>query len=165
MNTRLAPPQLGDHILIVLDLDPTFDQALRTAIAQIPHIDQPLFTLLCCLPVHYWEHGGADNPDVVHQIKKAWNEEEEEQDDAEFYLDQANAILKQAGVPETHIVKTVSSNEDSVISAVMHELKQGFYSGVILSQQHEDIVNRLMRRGITDTLRHIPHVGVMTLDL
>jgi hypothetical protein len=165
MYPRIAPPRLGQNIVVVMDSVPGFLDALRNVVSRLPQIECTLFTLLCCHPMHYWEHGGVDNPEARQELEKAWKAEDEEFDLAEHCLNQARAILHDAGVPDSHIFTKTLTDEDSITAATMGELRQGQYSGVIVGRSHEDIVNRLLRKGITDAFRQIPKVEVLTLDL
>ena len=164
MDTRVFPPYLGQKVLLVMDSVPGFLDALRSAIVSLPQITQSFFTLLCWHPAHYWEHGGADNPEVRQQIENVWRAKDEEYDRAEHCLDQARAILQDAGVPVSHIITKTSIDEDSLIAATMHELKRRNYTGVVISRYHDDIVNRLLRKGLTDMFRKIPKVEVWAVD-
>lgn len=163
--SQVTPPQLGHNVLVVMDSVPGFLDALRSTIVSLPQVTQTFFTLLCCHPTHYWEHGGADDPEVEQQIENVWQTEDQEFDHAKHCLDQASAILQDAGVPASHISTKTSIDDDSLIAATMHELKRGQYSGVIISRYHDDIVNRLLRTGVTDMFRHIPKMQVWPIDL
>ena len=165
METRTAPPRLGLNVLIVMDRSPGFLEALRGAAACLPQIAHMTFTLLCCCPMRYWEHGGADSPEAKDEIERASRRQDEALDCAERCLNQASAILEQAGVPARHILTRIVTTQDSYVAAAMHELNQGQYSGVIVSRYHEDLINRLQRRGVTDIFRRIPNVEVWALDL
>jgi hypothetical protein len=165
MDTRAKPTHLGQNILIVMESTPSFLDALRTFVVSLPQVTDTFFTLLCCHPTQYWEHGGADNPEVQEQIEKAWKAEDEEFDRAKICLDQARAILQDAGIPVSHILTKTALEVDSLVTATMHELSQRHYTGVIVSRYHTDIVNRLLRKGLTDIFRAIPQVEVWALDL
>jgi hypothetical protein len=54
--------------------------------------------------------------------------------------------------------------EDSLTDATVTELRRGNYSGVIVSSEHHDLVRRLLNRGLTDILRHVPKVAVWAID-
>ncbi len=167
MNTRTALPQLGDNILVVVENAPRFLAELRAVTASLPSLPTTFFTLMACCPPRYWEHGGADNPDDRQEIEAAWKEEQADTLRAEHYLDQAKTVLEVVGVPAAHIDTLIAVDDDDLLAATMHELKQTqlHYSGVIVSEQHDEIVNRLLKRGLTDLFRHVPHVEVLTLHL
>lgn len=164
MYTQRLPTYLGQNILVVIDTVPGFLEAFRSSITSFSGTVDKSFTLLCCCPTHYWEHGGADNREIHQQIENMTKKEQDEFEIAETCLDQARAILQDAGVLDSHIRSKIAS-EDSPIAATMNELKQHHYTGVIVSKYHQDIVARLLRTGITDIFRKVPVVEVHTLDL
>ena len=164
MNTPIAPPHLGQNVLVVLDSIPGFLDTLRSATESLPHMAHTSFTLLCCHPTTYWEHSGADNPEAAAQIEDTWQAEDTAFNRAQDCLDQARAILQDAGVPDTHIITKTPLDKDSIIAATMHELKRYPYTGVILSRYHDDIINRLLRKGLTDIFRKLPNVQVWPID-
>jgi len=156
MNTRTALPQLGDNILVVVENAPRFLDELRVVTASLlslPTLPTPFFTLMACCPPRYWEHGGADNPDDRQEIEAAWKEEQADTLRAEHYLEQAKTVLEGLGVPAAHINTLIAVDDDDLLAATMHELTQTrlHYSGVIVSEQHDDIVNRLLKRGLTES--------------
>jgi hypothetical protein len=163
MQTRTALPQLGDKILIVLENAPHFLDELRAVIAALPTLTNTFFTLMACCPPHYWEHGGADNPDVLQELEQAWNDEQTQHSHAEVCLDQARAALLACGVPAEHVITLIAAEETSALDATLHELKRLQYTGVILSAGHDDIVHRLHKDGLTDFFRHVPKVTVLAL--
>jgi hypothetical protein len=89
--------QLGQDILVVMDSAPGFLVALRAAIASVPQPGNTIFTLFCCHPTQYWEHGGADNPEIQEQIEHAWQAEALEIDYAERCLGKARTLLEEWG--------------------------------------------------------------------
>lgn len=165
MQTRTALPQLGDKILIVLENAPRFLDELRAIIATLPTLTNTFFTLMACCPPRYWEHGGADNPEVQQEIVQAWLTETTEHTHAETCIDQARATLTACGVPADHIDTLIATDEASTLDATLHELKRAHYTGVIVSAGHEEIVHRLHKDGLTDLFRHVPKVTVRTLEL
>jgi hypothetical protein len=64
---------LGQKVLVVVDNVNGFCEALRTAITSVSKIKYKSFTLLCCCPTQYWEHGGVDSSDVQQQIQAMAN--------------------------------------------------------------------------------------------
>lgn len=163
MNRQIALPQLGQHILIVIDHSPSFFSALQLAISHLPEISEKFFTLLCCCPAHYWGHIGDSTTQLQSYIESLWEEEQEEFALAEQCLDRGKSLLLDAGVSSEHIL-TITSTDDNLITATMSELRQAHYSGVIVSLCQNHIVNRLYGQGITDIFRHIPKVEVWTID-
>ena len=164
MNASTAPPQLGPNVLVILDKSPGFLDALRSVAASLPYIPHTLFTLFCCCPTRYWEHGGADDPDVKRQLEDAWKAAEKEFDLARHCLNQARSVLQDAGVPDSHICTRISTEQDSLIAATTAEVRAGHYSGVIVHRTHDDIVNRLLQKGVTDRFRRLPEVEVWAID-
>lgn len=165
MQTRAALPQLGDKILIVVENAPHFLDELRAVTAALPTLPNTYFTLMACCPPRYWEHGGADNPEVLGEIEQAWHDETTEHTQAEAALDLARAALVTGGVPADHIVTLIAAEEPSTLDATLHELKHAGYTGVIVSAGHDEIVHRLHKDGLTDLFRKVPKVNVLTLDL
>ena len=163
MNAQVALPQLGQHILVVIDHSSGYFDALHMTISRLPKITHTFFTLLCCCPTHYWGHGGEDTPELKRYIESLRKEAEEEFNLAKRCLDRGKAMLQDAGVPPSHIL-TKTSTEDSLTAATMAELRQGQFSGVIVSLFQYDIVNRLHGRGITDIFRQLPQVEVWAID-
>lgn len=163
MDTRVAP-HLGQNILVVMDSVPSFLDALKTAIEYIPEINNKFFTLLCCHPTQYWEHSGSDRPDVKRAIEHISKAEDKGYELAANCLDQAQAMLEEAGVANSHIFTLTSIEDISLISATLRELKEHQYSGVIVSSYHADIVDRLMRKGITGMFRRFPDIEVLAID-
>ncbi|MBL8133826.1 MAG: hypothetical protein JNL42_18335 [Anaerolineae bacterium] len=161
---KIQPPiQLGQTILIIVDSAPDFFDALTAMTPRLPDITHRYFTLFCCCPTPYWEHGGADTPESQDDLKAAWDEEETELSRAERCAERAAAILREAGVPESHI-RTIHTTADHPVGAAMEEIKRGGYSGVVVSQTQHDLVNRLLGRGLTDLFRHTPQVEVWVLE-
>ncbi len=165
MKTQLATVHLGQNILVIIDPVTGFFDAFRSVTHRLPRIDETLFTLFCCCPTRYWEHGGADSQEVRQEIENVWQAEEDELTRAEHCLGQARAILVDAGVPDSHIFSKVTTAEDSLLAATTAEVRHGHYSGVIVCRYHDDLVNRLNRKGITDVFRNLPQIEVCTLDL
>ncbi|MCB9452899.1 MAG: hypothetical protein H6672_15775 [Anaerolineaceae bacterium] len=163
MYRQMKTPQLGRSVLVIMDGAPGYLEAFRVSISRIPEISRKFFTLFCCCPTYYWEHGGADSPGVLQEIEAVWAAKESESDHARHCLDQARAILHNAGVPDSHILSKISAKKDSLMAATMSELGQSQYSGVIISRYRHDIINRLHRKGITDVFRSLPKVEVLTL--
>jgi hypothetical protein len=67
-------------------------------------------------------------------------------------------------VPAAHILTKTSVDDDSLVAMITHEVKRHPYSGIIVSHYHDDIVNRLLRKGITDVFRGLPKIQVLALD-
>lgn len=164
MNTQIALPQLGQKILVVIDHSPDFIHTLGAVAADLPQLADTFFTLLCCCPARYWEHGGADSLEEKRQVARAWQGETDEIDFAGRCLERAQAVLHDAGVPVEHILTRISTEADSLIAATMSQLGQGQYSGVIVSDHHDNIVNRLLRKGLSDAFRYIPKVEVWVIE-
>ncbi len=163
MNTQIALPRLGLNILVIVDRTSDFLDRFQAVIARLPDIQERSFQLLCCCPTRYWEHGLADDAAVNHETEAVWQEEEKDFDVAGEYLNQARAILEALRVPPSQIrIKT--GTDDSTMDATMAEIRRGHYSGIVVSRSHEDIVNRLLRKGLTDVFRDVPNVGVLAID-
>ena len=160
MNT---PPQLGQNILVVMDNNPGSLDIVRAIASYLPQIAQTSFTLLCFCPMHYWGHGGEESEGLNLFMRDVYEEEERDFDLADERLLQAKSILLEAGVPSEHL-QTRIATEDSLIEATMAELRRCQYSGVVVNHTQGDIVNRLLRRGITDIFRQIPEVEVWAVN-
>jgi hypothetical protein len=164
MSTNTVTARLGQHILVVLDSTPAFHDALRAAAAALPEVEQRAFTLLCCCPPRYWEHGGGQPDDVAQQVEQVEASRDRDFDRINRCLDHAAGLLREAGVPEARITRRFVTEHDHIRAAVMDELRQRPYSGVIVSAYHTDIINRLERRGLTDVFRSVPPVAVEVLE-
>jgi hypothetical protein len=163
MLTQTAPPQLGNQVLIVIDEDPRFFEALHSAVLRLSDLAHVFFTLICCCPTHYWGHPGDDTPELKRYIDELHTEEEGEFDHAGSCLKYGEAILREAGATPDHILAKIST-EDTLMNATVTELRNGRYSSVIISSRHYDVVNRLQGQGITDIFRHLPEVEVWAID-
>jgi len=164
MSTEIAPPRLGQHVLMLIDNAAGLLNACRTITTTLPDLAHTSFTLLCCCPTHYWEHSGAENPDVKHEIEEVSKAEEAEFHQADFWLKQARAIFEAAGVPASNLL-TKTALEDTLLDAALAELGRTPYSGIIVNQAQLDIVNRLQGKGFTDRFRHLPKVEVWSLNM
>lgn len=163
METQRTRPGLGEQILVVMDSAPGFFDALQALAANLPRTAQTYLTLLCCCPTPYWEHGGAGTSETRDELASVWNEEEAQFSRAEHCLAEAKAILNAAGIPLSHVL-TRTTTHDSLLAATLEELKRGQHSGIIIAHYHHDIINRLLRKGVTDAFRQIPRVEVLALD-
>jgi hypothetical protein len=164
MKGMLLRPELGDNLLVVMDNCPACLEMLGAVASNLPRLNHRYFTLLHCCPAIYWEHGGGTDPETRHEIDAVWESEEDEYSLTRQYFDQACHILQQAGVPPSHILTTAAVDNNSVIDATMAELRRGKYTGVIVSSDHHDIINRLHARGLTDIFRRIPKVAAWEID-
>ena len=165
MNKRTGPTQMGQSILVVMDHVPGFLGALQAEISTFPDIANKSFTLLCCCPTRYWEHGGADDPEVIRDIDAVEDAREAQHRRIEHCLEQARTMLLNAGVPASHILSKTITEVDSLMTATMTEVRDHFYSGVMITGYHDDIVNRLRGGGLTDIFRRTPKVEVLIIDL
>jgi hypothetical protein len=164
MKGMVLRPELGENILVVMDNCPTCLEILRVVASSLPRVNYRYFTLLHCCPTIYWEHGGGTDLVTQHEIDAVWQAEEDEYNLTQQYFADARRILQDAGVLVSHIRSTTASGEDSLANATMAELRRGHYSGVIVSSDHHDIINRLHARGLTDMFRRIPKVAVWAID-
>lgn len=164
MDTHIALHHLGQNVLVVMESAPRFLDTLRSVVVTIPQVSEKFFTLIGCCPPRYWEHGGADNPEVREEIANAWREELAEAHHAEECMARAQAVLEAAGVPKSH-VSTKLAVDAEVTPAIMRELRACRYTGVIVSRYHGDLINRLMKKGVTDVFRQIPTVEVLAIDV
>jgi hypothetical protein len=163
MSASITPPQLGQTILLLMDDTPHFIDTLHDALQNLPGIAHKQFCVLFCCPTRYTEHAGGDDPDMKRAIADLWNQEEADFRSAERQLAQARAALEAAGADPAGIITRVAV-EDSLLEAAVAELKRGGYSGVILTQAHRDIANRIVGKGITDAFRQVPHAAVWMID-
>jgi hypothetical protein len=164
MNTLYAPHHLGQYILIVLDNAPECLEMMRTVVASLDGIQHRSFGLLHCSPTTYWEHSGADNAVVNREVEEVWEEEEKEFRRTESYFGQARAVLEAAGVPPYKIHSRMMTS-DNPAAAIIEELRECAYTGVVVSDCDQDLVNRLRGQGITDIFRHIPDVEVWAIHV
>jgi hypothetical protein len=164
MKTIFRPPELGQSILIVMDTHPDSLEMIKTAMTYLPDLVHRSFTLLFCSFPRYWEHSGSEDPEVQHEIDAVWDEEEHEFARIDEYMETAKSLLIAAGVPHYHIFTRRAFLHESLIYAALMELKQCQYSGVIVNNYHEELVNRLRARGLTDLFRYIPKVTVWAIN-
>jgi hypothetical protein len=164
MNRQTVPPRLGQNILVIMENTPVFLDALRDTVAGLPEIDLKSFMLLYCCPVVYWEHGGGDDPQTQQQVQQVWEARRKEFDLTKQYLKKAAAILQDAGVPASSISTRIATDRNTPAAAVIAEMQQNWYSGVITGTRCPDIVSRLERRGLTDRFRSIPEAEVLVLN-
>jgi hypothetical protein len=157
-------PELGENLLVVMDNCPACLEILRMLVSNLPRVNHRYFTLLHCCPTIYWEHGGDSNPETRREIDAVWKAEEDEYNLTQQYFDQASRVLQEAGVHVSHIRTAAPVEVDSLADATMAELRRGQYSGVIVSSDHQDIINRLHGRGLTDLFRRVPKVAVWAID-
>ena len=157
-------PELGTNLLIVMDNGPVCLDILRMVASNLPRVNHRYFTLLHCCPTIYWEHGGEVSPETRREIDAVWEAEEAEYRLTHQYFADARRMLQEAGVPEAHIRTITAVEQESLVDATVAELKRGQYSGVIVSSDHHELVNRLLGRGLTDLFRHIPKVAVWAID-
>jgi hypothetical protein len=163
MNPQVVPPRLGRHVLIVVDAAPCFVDCFRKIALTLTELDQRNYTLIRCCPPVYWEHGGGDDADCGDEIKSMWEQEEAEFARTKEYLGKVKATLIALGVPPDQIETRTATEQSSMVEATMAELRNGHYTGVIVSGMHAEIVNRLEHRGVIDRLRKIPEVEVLEM--
>jgi hypothetical protein len=164
MNGMSLRPELGENVLMVMDNCPACLAILRMVASSLPKVDHRYFTLLHCCPTIYWEHGGDADAAAMREMDAVWQAEEDEFNVTEQYFARARRILEDVGVPAAHIRAVAAVKEDSLAAATIAEVRRGHYSGVIISRDHADIVNRLLGRGLTDIFRRIPKVAVWAID-
>lgn len=163
MHASIIPPQLGQTILLLMNDTPHFIDTLREALRNLPGIAHKQFCVLFCCPTRYSEHAGGDDPENKMAIADLWNQEERDFRLAEEQLARARAVLEESGVDAASISTKVAV-EDSLLEAAVAELKQGGYSGVILTQAHREIAHRVLGKGITDVFRNVPQAAVWMID-
>mgnify|MGYP005850069485 CR=1 FL=1 len=164
MTTHTVTSRLGNNILVVMDSTPAFHDALRATVAALPEVERRSFTLLCCCPPRYWEHSGGEPQDVAEQARQMREAKRQDFDRIGRCLDHATKLLGEVGVVEERITPRVVTGHDQILPAVMAELRRIRYTGVIVSDYHTDIINRLERRGVTDLFRSVPDVAVEVLE-
>lgn len=157
----LTRPDLGDHVLIVMDNCDSCLEQLSTLEQNLPNIASRRFTLLHCVPPTYWEHGG-DGDAESQQIWKAEDREFQLTDD---YLNRARMALEDCGVPASQIqfaLHTCGSTRE----AVLKQMQRSTYSGVILSDRHHDLADLLSGRSLFGWfVRRRPGVTVWEMSL
>jgi nucleotide-binding universal stress UspA family protein len=164
------PKNLGDRLLIALSDTPESLEMLRQVAKNLPNPANTFITLMHYLAPIYWEHGGVESPEDLEQIR---HEEErieeaeiEEEQETEHYFERARTILERAGVPSQQIDATVHYDENSAAEAVLTELKDGAYTGVIMGAEHHTKLLGLLGGPVTDVLRkHDPNVVVWVVEV
>jgi hypothetical protein len=137
---------------------------LRQVVQRLPSLHNRFFTLLHYCPTIYWEHGGSDDVEIEETIRRIWQMEEDELNLTQQYFDRMIAILREAGVPMSHIYTRTAIQGNNVVDATLSELRRDTYSGVILSSDHRDIIDRLQSRGLAALLRWTPPVAIWAID-
>lgn len=162
MKYNLTPTELGQNLLVVIDNSYRYLDSLQDALENIPDRSNRYFTMLHCCPTIYWEHGGPC-PDLEQTIRAIQESEDEAIRMTWEYFEKVRIILRDVGVPASHIQCKLGLF-DNVLDAVTNELEHNNYSGVILSTQHTDLINRLEHKGLLNRFRRFPHVVVWTLN-
>lgn len=145
MNYPLTPIELGTNILIVLDDYPACLDMLATVVSQLPDMPKRSITLLhCCSMFHY---------DLEEDLAAVEREFQLEQ----HYLYQVNDILHSVGVPANHLTTATAMGEDSIIPAILAELKRKAYTGLVVRSR---IARHLRRRGILKEDGHMSNIVV-----
>lgn len=154
-------PELGQYILIVMDNHEPCLNMLRSIAEVMPGVASRYFTLIHCVPALYWEHSGSSSEEAA----QVWQKETQEFRMTQGYFDKARAILEQAGVPAGHIRTITDVDAADTAAAVLKELRQHIYTGVILSCKHGHLVNRLTGRAVFNWFRsQLPDVTVWVPD-
>lgn len=156
---RQATTELGNRILFVVDCRQNCMQMLRNALADIPDIASKRFTLIRCVPPALWEHSG--NPTGNEAI---WEHTDKEFRQTDDYFANCTELLQSLNVPAANIRQVVSTETRTTADAVVRELQENFYTGVLVGQCHSETIDRIQGRGLLNALRrHKPDVAVRVL--
>ncbi len=150
--------ELGEKILVIVENCQDCVEQLRTIVAHIPDAPKCRFTLLHCCPPKYWEHGAS--PESQREARKAWQTTESELSESEFYLRSAKNLLMQTGILASQITIRLAVNE-TLESAVITELRQGQYSGIVLCSDHSKLIQWASGRVI---MRRFSKLGIQTFE-
>lgn len=151
---------LGNRILFVVDCHKDCVHNLRAALSEISDIETKRFTLIRCIPPALWENGGntAENEIVLARKRGAFQQTEK-------VFDSCTRALGALGVPGANIRQVISKDTYKTADAVMQELQQNYYTGVIVWQCQQDTIDRLEGRGLLNALRRQkPRVNMWVLD-
>ncbi|MFW5748124.1 MAG: hypothetical protein ACOCYT_00775 [Chloroflexota bacterium] len=152
-------PNLGLHILVVMDNCESGIDMLEYMTQKLPDIHKRHFTLIHCIPPVFWEHGGNGSP---RECERMWQLTNREFRRTDRYFRRACDVLRAAGVPAEQIDIVTAVDAHDTRSAVLRELRQsGLYTGVILSHLHSDLAALLTGRSMFSLfLRYRPRVTV-----
>lgn len=155
-------PELGTHILIVMDLCESCLSNLRQMVATMPGATSRQFTLIHCIPAVYWEHGGDTG---IEEARRIWQDDEKVFQNTGSYFKQAIETLTQGGVPRHYIHVVTDCESSDITQAVLKQLRTRPYTGVIVSSNHNDLVSLLSGRSIFRWfIRHTPDVTLWVVD-
>jgi hypothetical protein len=139
MNIR-SIPNLGNHILIVMDNCAACLDMIQTVVRSLPDIAERQFTLIHYVPPIYWEHEGDD---CHEESKRVWEADQRQFIATADYLKQAQTLLVDGGVPASHVNTVVETDTNDTQDAVLNELRRTTYDGVVLSIRHHGLANLL----------------------
>ena len=166
MKTRL-----GYHVLVAMGHDPLANlRLINVMINQSDDLSNRAFTLLCCCPAVYWEHGGgtssAGKAGLGDELAQDDSRYEESIERADRMFEKASKLLQDAGVPASKISTRISFEDTDLTSTVVRELRTRHHSTVVVEESHKDIIDRLSNRGIWRLLpNRVPKVTVWAVDV
>ena len=162
---------MGNKVLVVLGDNQVASLGLvRTLIKHDSGLSRRFVTLMCCCQASYWEHGGgtgtADRAAFAQEITQADARYERHMELADQTFAAATDLLMEAGVPEANITCHICFKGHGLVDAVMHEARQYAYSAVLVNRCHEDVINRLAKRGIWQLFSsRTPQLRVCAVDV
>ena len=163
-------PHLGYRVLVVMERDPASPGLIQAVVNHGSDLTKRHFTLLCCCPAMYWEHGGGASTagaiQVAQELAQVDAHYERATEIANEVLTTAANMLREAGVREDHITTRTCFEADSLIEAIYRELRAQIYSTVVIDQRQRKAIRRLTKRGIWKWfLPYIPEVDVWAVDV
>jgi hypothetical protein len=159
------PSDLGKDLLIAIDDTPGSLDMIKAASCQLPDPQHTEVTLIHYLAPVYWEYGG-DSPETASYLAEQAREKEDEEEALTLkYFSSARRALQEAGLSERHIHTKENWRANSVMEAVLSELRAGTYSGVIIGQDHHNTLARLLHLDLAHALqRHTDGIVVWVID-
>ncbi len=168
MNT--IPENLGNSLLIAMSNTPESLALIRAVATWVPGLAHKTITLIHYITPVYWEHGGASSPAEVEMIRKEeeqiWESEHNRITLTQSYFEQARFILQDAGVHPKQIQTKIVYEGESVADTILIQLKEGYYTGVIIGSHHHKTLFGLLNNSLADVIhRHAEYVQVWAIDL
>jgi len=161
-----APANLGNNLLVAMDNEQDSLALIRKLAQWLPNPTDVEVTLMHYLAPIYWEYAGGDQDTAQALESQVWAEEEKERQLTEQYFAEAQKILEDTGVTISNIHTREEWDANDFSQAVLHELKSGAYTAVVIGPRHHSYLGELFGRDLTNILRkHAPDVTVWTLEV
>jgi len=163
-NPRLKPPdKLGKHLLIAVDNNERSLKMTQDIADCIPAPSKTHITLIHYIEPVYWEHGGDCLETVRHIEKQILETEQGIEAKTDQYFAKSQAILKNVGVSQIKTKKCWAAH--NVADAILQELENGFYTGVIMGGHlHTPFAQLFIRSPVDIVCQHAKNVIVWLIE-